>query len=489
MRKALTSLPSKLSSFYQDILNRIIQVPDQYDVAQTVFGLILRSTRPPTVLEIQQCVAIEQGEDLLNPEDLSDPEDALMDIDFILDCCDNLVVFDDQNETLRFAHSTVGEFLESQSIRRLSKSDLIDQAFPGLFLSSTTFENELDQDPQDAESTFGSEIFSQFSTDGTLLPSEKGKANDPLGSVATGKPSYVPDQLIFLFLTDPAFPVLVNSAINAAGSSGFDKSFSQQLRLYSEKLEGIATKPSQKVAALLAGQRTRRLSSRLRSSFPPKGTEEQEQNDLTVGSESSGTADINRWLTGQHTNSAKTSYITERSWSEVPRHEQAQSANRDQAEILNQSDDEDLRDTYTDLYRVKEFLINTGPFIELKMSLILLAHPELQGMEKSTSKSQNKVMSQQSDSRSKNQSFVLRRSQIQDIWNRITSHEHVNKYMALPILSPNVKSRAAKISVNLHNVRANILEAIDSKRRQNDDFKHFQWTCVSRNRFLIDHTS
>ena len=173
MLRALESLPSRLSSTYMDIIDKLSAgSSDQFDIAMTLFALMLRAARSPTFQEIQISLAVIQGED--GP----DLEEALIDVEYILDCCTDFVIGDFETCTLSFSHPTVRLFLLGLDAvkQRIIPVSTLNDRFPGLFDPAPSMRNEDGRyhavvGMDDGESTYGSEVFSQFSRDETLIPS------------------------------------------------------------------------------------------------------------------------------------------------------------------------------------------------------------------------------------------------------------------------------------------------------------------------------
>lgn len=379
MLKALETLPSRLSSIYMGIIDRLI-VGDshQSDIAMTLFALMLRTARSPTFQEIQVSLAIVQGED--GP----DLEEALIDVEYILDCCTDLVVGNLETRTLSFSHPTVRLFLLGlDPVRqRIIPVSTLNDRFPGLFDLSPAMSNEDGRyhavaDMGDGESLYGSEGFSQFSRDETLVPSigqgKPGKEESMVPLIGTS----VSEQLVKLFMADPALPGLVASALERVGATGFERTFSILLKQYSRRLEITASRPSQKVAAVWTGHATRRTSSLLRATVRPEDSEDNKLREAVLDFDKSKNIVVNKWLATQDA-------VLKPGWKgeTPPRSETAEPATPVQLlknegdDEFDKSDDEDLSTTYTNLDAVKVFMTGTEPYMELKSSLIKQTHHE-----------------------------------------------------------------------------------------------------------------
>ena len=164
MRNALESIPNKLYSIYQDNIDRMAKErPYQYNIARNVFYLMLRAFRPLRAFELQVCVALARDEDDINSDD------AMTDIPYIIDCCANFVIVEEEQRIVSFAHHTVKKFMQGlKSIHdRNLDMDKISRRFPHLFVAKelTRDRQMLPSTTQEHlyfRSTYGSQVFSQF---------------------------------------------------------------------------------------------------------------------------------------------------------------------------------------------------------------------------------------------------------------------------------------------------------------------------------------
>ena len=343
----------------------------QFDIAMTLFALMLRAARSPTFQEIQISLAIVQGED--GP----DLEEALIDVEYILDCCTDLVVGDFETRTLSFTHPTVRLFLTGLDAvkQQIIPVSTLNDRFPGLFDPAPSMRDEDGRyhaapDMDDGESAYGSEVFSQFSRDETLVPSirlgEPGKGI----SMVSFRGTSVSEQLVKLFMADPALPGLVASALERVGATGFERTFSILLKQYSKNLESTASKPSEKVAAVWTGHATRRTSSLLRAIVRPEDTEDNKLREVALELGTSEDSAVNKWLAAQDAglNPGPKGKIASRSETAEPL-APIRLLNAEEDDLFDKSDDEDLSATYTNLDAVKVFMTSSEPYMELKSSL------------------------------------------------------------------------------------------------------------------------
>ena len=383
MLKALESLPSRLCSIYMDIIDKLSAGNGhQSDIAMTLFALMLQAARSPTFQEIQVSLAVVQGED--GP----DLEDAVTDVEYILDCCTDLVVGNFETRTLSFSHYTVREFLLGLDAvkQRIIPVSTLNDRFPGLFDPALSMRNEDGRyhavaDTDDGESAYGSEVFSRFSKDETLVPSIRLGDAGKRFSIVPLRGTSVSEQLVKLFMADPALPGLVAEALERVGATGFERIFSILLKQYSKNLEITASKPSQKVAAVWIGHATRRTASLLRATVRPEDTEDDKLREAAMEFDTSKDLAVNKWLAAQDggLNPGRKAEIA--SQSEIAEPLAPVQLINDEDGLLDNEDDEDLGATYTNLDAVKVFMTGSEPYMELKSSLIKQTHHEDQALD------------------------------------------------------------------------------------------------------------
>ena len=361
-----------------DMIDHYMGTSDELDIAMTLFALMLRAARSPTFQEIEVSLAVVQGED--GP----DLEEALIDVEYILDSCMDLVVGNFETRTLSFSHPTVREFLLGLDAvkQRIIPVLTLNDRFPGLFDPAPSMRDEDGRyhavpDMDDGESAYGSEVFSPFSRDETLVPSIKlGEPGKGISMVPLRGTS-VSEQLVKLFMADAALPGLVASALERVGATGFERTFSSLLKQYSKNLEISASKPSQKVAAAWIGHATRRTSSLLRATVRPEDTIDNKLREAALEFDTLKDSEVNKWLAAQDAGlkPVRKGEIASQNETAEPL-APVQMVKEEEDDLSDKSDDEDLSATYTNLDAVKVFMTGSEPYMELKSSLIKQTHHE-----------------------------------------------------------------------------------------------------------------
>jgi hypothetical protein len=364
---ALETIPPPLFSIYDDILNKI----PQEDLAPTVLKLLIGASRPLELDVLQQSVAIYQG------EDASDPE-SLVDLTAIIRCCADFISIDAIN-SISFVHWTIRQFLRQRISPVIANQLALEERFPGIFgteLSSNfpgsiSVNSPADQD--ESENFYGDDSFSQFSTDNTLVDSEY--SSDPTIGLKSRNMAVasIPEQIVRLFLTDTEIETLICQALDSLGTTGFERAMSALLKSYSKGLGQIAEKTSQKIAAAVVGGRRRYTASLLRSAVRPQDVLDHQRNQSTLKADRSKDLILDRYLHGQDM-----TQVTQKSTlvaSDIETRNQVVDGNAIARETASDlSDDDDVQIVHANLSKVKEFLIGSTPFLNLKEGLKIQMH-------------------------------------------------------------------------------------------------------------------
>ena len=104
IRETLRDLPEGLGETYRRIMVTIIRSPLKARLARKVFAWATVAKRPLHVEELREAVAF-------GPEDKTWEEDKIPDEGPMLESCRGLIVKDQDDETVHFAHHTVRQYL------------------------------------------------------------------------------------------------------------------------------------------------------------------------------------------------------------------------------------------------------------------------------------------------------------------------------------------------------------------------------------------
>ncbi|KAI9702618.1 MAG: hypothetical protein M1820_006124 [Bogoriella megaspora] len=134
-REVLRHLPRTLEETYMRILEKISKSSSgtaHLKLAHQIFKWIAAARRPLTIDELKEAVAIEVGDKSLQRGRIDTSDGTLL-----VQCCGNLVLFDRTDRSVRFAHSTVEQFLSESGYRSTS-------ANPARFGVALTSKDQLD---------------------------------------------------------------------------------------------------------------------------------------------------------------------------------------------------------------------------------------------------------------------------------------------------------------------------------------------------------
>ncbi|KAH0556319.1 hypothetical protein GP486_005756, partial [Trichoglossum hirsutum] len=104
IRETLRNLPKGMAATYARIQQKIGRSPTDMALAQRIFKWIVCAKRPLLLAELAEAVSFE-------PTDRSWDADKIPNHSRLIQACRNLVVFDEDDETVRLAHHTVQQFL------------------------------------------------------------------------------------------------------------------------------------------------------------------------------------------------------------------------------------------------------------------------------------------------------------------------------------------------------------------------------------------
>ncbi|MCJ1347169.1 hypothetical protein MMC31_005390 [Peltigera leucophlebia] len=104
IRETIKKLPKDLPETYNRIISRIVYT-GHGELAKKIFLWVATSRRPMVMEELQEAIAVKLH------QKYSDRERLVNDISQIVSWCGNLVVIDEENNTVQFTHQTVKTFL------------------------------------------------------------------------------------------------------------------------------------------------------------------------------------------------------------------------------------------------------------------------------------------------------------------------------------------------------------------------------------------
>ncbi|KAL9023850.1 MAG: hypothetical protein Q9196_006931 [Gyalolechia fulgens] len=107
----LNHLPRDLPETFERIL-AIFTEPDDIAIGKQIFRWLAVAKRPLTVNELREAIAIEPLQDVWKPECL------VNDMNTALACCGNLVLVEEEQQTIHFTHSSVQQYLCSDLAKK-----------------------------------------------------------------------------------------------------------------------------------------------------------------------------------------------------------------------------------------------------------------------------------------------------------------------------------------------------------------------------------
>jgi hypothetical protein len=103
-RQAFKTIPTKLFSAYDEIVNRIEQ--SDRDLAFRVMSWLFRAKTVLRMEELLEALVVEDGD-----RDLE--RDGMLEPSAVIECCKSLVIYDETSGFVRFAHKTVHDYIEA----------------------------------------------------------------------------------------------------------------------------------------------------------------------------------------------------------------------------------------------------------------------------------------------------------------------------------------------------------------------------------------
>ena len=113
IRRIIRSLPKDLPATYQRALERVVR-NRKADVARKMFRWVAAAKRPLPLMEIREAIAVEPC------QPFSQQDKLVNDVDQLVPWCGNLLVLDDEEGLVQFAHHSVKDYLLSGNVPEIS---------------------------------------------------------------------------------------------------------------------------------------------------------------------------------------------------------------------------------------------------------------------------------------------------------------------------------------------------------------------------------
>jgi hypothetical protein len=163
MRSTIQNLPKDLGETYSRIMENARRSPGgtaRYETMMKVFRWVAGARRALTIEELEEAVALEKTNTYLHPE-----RSATGAGERLIACCGNLVVYNEGDSTVTFAHQTIQQFLFSSAMTATTPTLGYDFSPQGLnehtaeicltYLSFSDFETQLAKLPENRSVELG----------------------------------------------------------------------------------------------------------------------------------------------------------------------------------------------------------------------------------------------------------------------------------------------------------------------------------------------
>jgi ankyrin repeat protein len=114
IRTAIAKLPRDLPQTYNRLLSRISNSGKE-EIVESIFRWVAATKRPLSLWELREAIAVRPEDIYLNRDRLINNPDG------IANWCNNLVVMDEEEEIVQFAHHSIQQFLLSESSDQMTK--------------------------------------------------------------------------------------------------------------------------------------------------------------------------------------------------------------------------------------------------------------------------------------------------------------------------------------------------------------------------------
>ena len=113
IRRIIRSLPRDLPATYQRALERVVR-NRKAEVARKMFRWVAAAKRPLSLMEIREAIAVEPC------QPFSQQDKLVNDVDQLVPWCGNLLVLDEEEGLVQFAHHSVKDYLLSREVPETS---------------------------------------------------------------------------------------------------------------------------------------------------------------------------------------------------------------------------------------------------------------------------------------------------------------------------------------------------------------------------------
>jgi hypothetical protein len=382
MKDALHSLPRALAEVYDEVWLTLSRQDDQNkQVAYQVIGHLLKSATPLSLSTVQAILVANGG----------DAEESGSDPSTIIETCAGFVTLDTVNHRLCLIHASVREYLINLPVWTLVSDSLeIDiSQYPSNDKSTGVVESKfakqtdsgrdardlahlLEDEDVNSEISYSDSVFSQIS--------RQTSQSSVFSQLET-----VTDQFARLYSSNEAIQETIVAALSAIGAAGFETIFAAELKTFSNDLQSLAKAPSQKIAAIMAGQRTRLIAKGTLREF-----EILENGDSAFFKLSTDERGGKAYLLDQYLKHRDPKKNTRKDEGQIESNqgpfqsnpaEESLNAHLDtvylnkmddflkpvtqEAQLVDEEEEEDFGESYANLELVKDFIISEQPFDDL----------------------------------------------------------------------------------------------------------------------------
>lgn len=389
MKMSIESMPVDLQDLYNRLLNQMEgAIESQKRIGKLTIAVLLKADGPVSFTKV--CGMLNMAFESQIGSEIS------LDTANILEACGGFVFIEPSGSRLRFIHQTAKDFLVASThfkdvdistwAENIPDRQALSQEAQFSPSSSKVFVPVHDSDAEETTSrdSWSSDVFSNASS-----TSSQSSLFSQLETVT--------DQFAKLFATHEDLRPIILESLDKQGIAGFEHFFSKLLREYSRELQLIAKRgaPSEQVAALMVGQRTRVIARETMimsgyldnvEYFPQKSQRDENPGKIAV---------LNRFLQEKDkglefediptpTSEKKTPTIAEIRKEDQPLPQsfprsdtEAEYMFDDKEEQEEEGNEEEVVEAYVNVQRVQQFLTLNAPFAKLIEQLRQRLEPRL----------------------------------------------------------------------------------------------------------------